>query len=117
MHDNEYTPRPPPPKNPTPSPTPHFTHPHMYMHLLRHPTCKTKQKRSTKQAAAAAAEAAARPRRWARVHLGCTLLRVLSYEGHVVAGATPTLLVFPKKAQAHADFLRDSGGRIVDLAP
>lgn len=75
------------------------------------------ERRSTKQAAAAAAEAAARPRRWARVHLGCTLLRVLSYEGHVVAGATPTLLVFPKKAQAHADFLRDSGGRIVDLAP
>ncbi|CAN0125892.1 unnamed protein product, partial [Laminaria digitata] len=54
---------------------------------------------------------------WARVHLGCTLLRVLSYEGHVVAGATPTLLVFPKEAKAHADFLRDSGGRIVDLAP
>lgn len=44
-------------------------------------------------------------------------MRILSYEDHVVAGATPTLLVFPKDGQSHRDFVRDSGGRIVTLDP
>ncbi|CAM9473417.1 unnamed protein product [Ectocarpus sp. 8 AP-2014] len=73
--------------------------------------------RRLKERAAAAATAAARPRRWARVHPGCTLLRILSFEDHVVAGATPTLLLFPKDGQSHKDFLRDSGGRIFTLDP
>eukprot|EP00903_Cladosiphon_okamuranus_P011993 g11262.t1 len=73
--------------------------------------------RRSKERKAAAAAAAARPQRWARIHPGCTLLRILSCESHVVAGATPTLLVFPKDGQSHRDFLRDSGGRIVNLDP
>lgn len=71
----------------------------------------------SKERAAAAAAAAARPQRWARVHPGCTLLQILSFEDHVVAGATPTLLLFPKDGQSHKDFLRDSGGRIFTLDP
>ncbi|CAM9117425.1 unnamed protein product [Pylaiella littoralis] len=73
--------------------------------------------RRSKKKAAAAAAAALRPQRWARVHPGCTLMRILACEDHVVAGATPTLLVFPKDGQSHRDFVRDSGGRIVALDP
>ncbi|CAM9487541.1 unnamed protein product [Ectocarpus fasciculatus] len=73
--------------------------------------------RRAKERAAAAAAAAARPQRWARVHPGCTLLRILSFEDHVVAGATPTLLLFPKDGESHKDFLRDSGGRVFTLEP
>lgn len=73
--------------------------------------------RKRKKYAARAAQAARGPQRWARVHPGCTLVQVLGCEGYVVAGVTPTLTVYPRSSQAHADFLRDNEARVVDLAP
>ncbi|CAM9163577.1 unnamed protein product [Phaeothamnion confervicola] len=54
---------------------------------------------------------------YAHVHPGCTLRRMLTCDGVVVANALPSLLVFPRGGAAHAHFLRQHAGRIIQLVP
>ena len=54
---------------------------------------------------------------WVKVHPACTMADVIRHPNHVLAGGVISLHLYPRKSQAHADFVRGCKRGIVEMGP